>query len=100
MMSKRMDVFDEIASFLPKEERIAFLENVIEASGSIYKASKITGISRPQIYRYLSKVSRRNYPSDEVTARILRAAFQLRPMWTRQRLKALIKVLSDTVNKI
>lgn len=99
-MTKIHDVFNEIAEFIPKEERVAFLEYVVKSSGSIYKASKIMGISRSQIYRYLSRASRKNYPSDEVTAKILRAAFQLRPLWTRQRLRALIKALGDIVDRI
>lgn len=96
-MSGISDFLIRLSSFIPRHERVAFLQSVVETCGSIYKASKELGISRAQIYRYLARSPRRNYPSDEVMARILAASLRLRPAWTRDRLRFLAKSFSDMV---
>ena len=79
---------ETIASFIPARDRVLFLNLVIEACGkSIWRASKESGVSRSQIYRYLGTCERKDAPDDEVMSRVLAAGLRLDPIGTRAQLR-------------
>lgn len=95
------DIFTLLASFIPPSSRVEFLEIVIEACGrSISKTCKEIGIARSQVYRYLGHASRRDTPSDEVMAKILKASFKLRPVSVREHLSSLQYRFSELVSML
>lgn len=93
------DVVLMVAQYLPKEQRVSLLKNLLEIYGSIYKTSKITKISRPQLYRYLAS-DKKSYPNDEVTARIIRALLEVKRNWIKDQLKQYSKEFNELINKI
>ncbi|MEN3062212.1 MAG: hypothetical protein ABC595_03805 [Candidatus Methanosuratincola petrocarbonis] len=98
-VNSSFEIIQLIAQYIPNEYRILFLKSLLEVYGSIYKTSKMTKISRPQLYRYLA-TEKKCYPNDEVTARILQALLEIKRAWTKDQLKQLSKEFNDIVNKI
>ncbi len=90
-----------LSSFVPLRERYRFLEIVLEAcGGNIYRAAKEIGISRSQLYRYLGRASRRDIPSDRVLAKIIIAAYRLRPVKTKEVFRFLLHQFSALVSRL
>jgi len=99
-MSKiNLEIIELIAQYIPKEQRISFLKELLEVYGSIYKTSKMTKISRPQLYSYLAS-DKRSYPNDEVTARILASLLEIKRSLVKEKLRDLSKDFSDLINKL
>jgi hypothetical protein len=79
-LMERERLFLEIAKYLPNEVRRELVQRLFEVNEhSICATSKDMQTSRVQLYRYLGLTKRRNYPSDEVTMRALKALYQKRP---------------------
>ena len=90
-----------LSSFVPLRERYRFLDIVLDAcGGNISRAAKEIGISRSQIYRYLGRAERRDIPSDEVLAKIIIAAYRLRPVKTRDVFRFLLSQFSTLVSRL
>jgi len=90
-----------LSSFVPSRERYRFLEIVLEAcGGNIYRSAKEIGISRSQLYRYLGRAKRRDVPSDEVLAKIIVAAYRLRPAKTRDVFRFLLNQFYALVSRL
>ena len=75
------------------------MKDLLEVYGSIYKTSKITKISRPQLYSYLAS-DKRSYPNDQVTARILVSLMEIKRTLIKDRLRQLSKDFNELINKI
>ncbi len=88
-----------IAQYIPNEERVSLLRSLLEIHGSLYKTSKMAGISRQQLYRYLIN-EKKSYPSDEVTVRILMALIEVKRNWVKDQLRQLDKNFGELINKI
>jgi len=99
MSKNNLEIIQLIAQYIPKEQRILMLKDLLEVYGSIYKTSKITKISRPQLYSYLAS-DKRSYPNDDVTARILNGLMEIKRNLIKERLKQLSKDFNDLINKI
>jgi len=99
MSKNNLEIIQLIAQYIPKEQRILMLKDLLEVYGSIYKTSKITKISRPQLYSYLAS-DKRSYPNDDVTARILNGLMAIKRNLIKERLKQLSKDFNDLINKI
>jgi len=99
MSKNNQDIILLISQYIPNEHRISLLKNLIEIHGSIYKTSKITRISRPQLYRYLAS-EKRSYPNDEVTARIISSLLEIKRNWIKDQLRELSKDFNELINKI
>jgi len=99
MSKNNQDIILLISQYIPNEQRISLLKNLIEIHGSIYKTSKITRISRPQLYRYLAS-EKRSYPNDDVTARIISSLLEIKRNWIKDQLKELSKDFNELINKI
>lgn len=99
MSNNTLEVVQLIAQYIPKEQRILLLKDLLEVYGSIYKTSKITKISRPQIYSYLAS-DKRSYPNDQVTARILASLMEIKRTLIKDRLRQLSKDFNELINKI
>ncbi len=90
-----------IAPFIPARDRAIFLKVLIEACGkSIWRASKESGVSRSQIYRYLGSCERKDIPDDEVLSRILTAGLRLDPIGTRAQLRNISRLLSTLAEAV
>ncbi len=90
-----------VASFIPSRDRILFLNTLIEACGkSIWRASKESGVSRSQIYRYLGACERKDVPDDEVMSRVLAAGFRLDPIGVRTQLRSMSRLFSTLAEAI
>ncbi len=90
-----------IASYIPARDRALFLNVLIEACGkSIWRASKESGVSRSQIYRYLGACERKDIPDDEVMSRVLAAGLRLDPIGTRTQLKHISRLFSTLTEAI
>jgi hypothetical protein len=99
MSKNNTEIVQLIAQYIPNEQRIAILKNLLEVYGSIYKTSKITKISRPALYRYLAS-EKRTYPNDEITARLLTALLDIKRGWIKDQLKQLSKDFNELINKL
>lgn len=99
MSNTDQDVILMVAQFIPKEQRISLLKNLLEIYGSIYKTSKVTKISRPQLYRYLAS-DKKSYPNDEVTARIVHALLEIKRNWIKDQLKQYSKEFNELISKM
>lgn len=99
MSKTNQDIVLLISQYIPNEQRISLLKNLIEIHGSIYKTSKITKISRPQLYRYLAS-EKRSYPNDEVTSRIISSLLEIKRSWIKDQLKELAKDFNELITKI
>jgi hypothetical protein len=99
MSNNTLEVVQLIAQYIPKEQRILLLKDLLEVYGSIYKTSKITKISRPQLYSYLAS-DKRSYPNDQVTARILVSLMEIKRTLIKDRLRQLSKDFNELINKI
>ena len=81
-----------LASFVPKKERLKLLQIVFEACGeNISRTAREIKITRAQLYRYLGRAERSDTPSDDILARIIKAAYKLRPVRTREFFKFLLR---------
>lgn len=90
-----------LSSFVPLKERYRFLEIVLEACGNnISKTAREIGITRAQLYRYLGRGERHDIPSDEVFARIIIAAYRLRPVKTKEIFRFLLNQFSTLVSRL
>lgn len=90
-----------VASFIPARERASFLNLLIEACGrSIWRASREAGVSRSQIYRYLGACERKEFPDDEVMARILTAGLRMDPIGTRTQLRNISRLLASLTEAV
>lgn len=90
-----------LSSFVPLKERYRFLEIVFEACGNnISKTAREIGITRAQLYRYLGRGERHDIPSDEIFARIIIAAYRLRPVKTREIFRFLLSQFSALVSRL
>lgn len=90
-----------LSSFIPLKERYRFLEIVLEACGNnISKTAREIGITRAQLYRYLGRGERHDIPSDEVFARIIIAAYRLRPVKTKEIFRFLLNQFSTLVSRL
>lgn len=90
-----------LSSFVPLKERYRFLEIVFEACGNnISKTAREIGITRAQLYRYLGRAERRDIPSDEVFARIIMAAYRLRPVKTKEIFRFLLSQFSALISRL
>ncbi len=90
-----------IASYIPARDRSLFLNVLIEACGkSIWRASKESGVSRSQIYRYLGACERKDVPDDEVMSRVLAAGLRLDPIGTRAQLKHISRLFSTLTEAV
>lgn len=99
MSNNTLEIIQLIAQYIPKEQRILLLKDLLEVYGSIYKTSKITKISRPQLYSYLAS-DKRSYPNDQVTARILVSLMDIKRTLIKDRLRQLSKDFNELINKI
>jgi hypothetical protein len=99
MSNNNLEIIQLIAQYIPKEQRILLLKDLLEVYGSIYKTSKITKISRPQLYSYLAS-DKRSYPNDKVTARILTSLMEIKRTLIKDRLRQLSKDFNELINKI
>lgn len=99
MSKNNQDIVLLISQYIPNEQRISLLKNLIEIHGSIYKTSKKTHISRPQLYRYLAS-EKRSYPNDEVTARIINSLLEIKRNWIKDQLRELSKDFNELINKV
>jgi len=96
-------LFLEIARYLPNDFRRELVQRLFEINEhSIRATSKDMQTNRVQLYRYLGLTKRRNYPSDEVTMRVLKALYQKRPaelthllQQQLERMKRLLEALSS-----
>lgn len=90
-----------IASFIPAKDRALFLNVLIEACGkSIWRASRESGVSRSQIYRYLGACERKDVPDDEVMFRVLAAVLRLDPIGTRAQLRNISRLFSTMAEAV
>lgn len=90
-----------LAQFIPANERVKLLNIIIEACGwNISKAAKEIGITRAQIYRYLHKTERKDYPSDEILAKIIKTAYRLRPLQTQEFFRFIFRQMRDLISKL
>jgi len=99
MSKDNLEIISLIAQYIPKEQRILLLKDLLEIYGSIYKTSKITKISRPRIYSYLAS-EKRSYPSDDVTARLLSSLMEVKRSLVKDRLRQLSKDFNDLINML
>ncbi|MGA2573806.1 MAG: hypothetical protein ABSF36_06345 [Candidatus Methanomethylicaceae archaeon] len=99
MSNNTLEIIQLIAQYIPKEQRILLLKDLLEVHGSIYKTSKVTKISRPQLYSYLAS-DKRSYPNDQVTARILVSLMDIKRTLIKDRLRQLSKDFNELINKI
>jgi hypothetical protein len=99
MSNNTLEIVQLIAQYIPKEQRILLLKDLLEVYGSIYKTSKITKISRPQLYSYLAS-DKRSYPNDQVTARILVSLMEIKRTLIKDRLRQLSKDFNELITKI
>jgi len=99
MSTTQHDIVLLVSQYIPKEQRIALLKDLLEIYGSIYKTSKITKIQRPQLYRYLA-TDKKSYPNDEVTCRIIMALLEIKPSRVKEQLKHLSKDFNDLIMKM
>jgi hypothetical protein len=97
MSKNNLEIIGLIAQYIPKEQRILLLKDLLEIFGSIYKTSKITRISRPQLYSYLAS-DKRSYPNDEVTARLISSLMEVKRSLVKDRLRQLSKDFTDLIN--
>ncbi|MCD6154898.1 MAG: hypothetical protein J7J22_03905 [Candidatus Verstraetearchaeota archaeon] len=90
-----------LASFVPKNERLKLLEIVFEACGeNISRTAKEIKITRAQLYRYLGRAERVDIPSDEILARIIKAAYKLRPVKTRDFFRFLLRQFRVLITRL
>ena len=99
MSKNNLEIIQLIAQYIPKEQRILLLKDLLEVYGSIYKTSKVTNISRPQLYSYLAS-DKRSYPNDDVTARLITSLMEIKRNLIKDRLKELSKNFNELINKI
>lgn len=99
MSKNNPEIVELLVQYIPKEQRIFLLKDLLEVYGSIYKTSKITKISRPQLYSYLAS-DKRSFPNDEVTARILMSLIDIKRNLVKDRLRELSKDFSELINKL
>ena len=99
MSKNSFEVIPLIAQYIPNEQRISFLKALLEIYGSIYKTSKMTKISRTQLYRYLAS-DKKSYPNDEVTIRIINSLLEIKRTWIKDQLRQLSKDFNELINKI
>jgi hypothetical protein len=99
MSTTEHDIVLMASQYIPKEQRISLLKSLLEIYGSIYKTSKITKISRPQLYRYLA-TEKKSYPNDEVTSRIVLALLEVKRSWVKEQLKHLSKDFNELITKM
>jgi len=91
----------KLAQFVPLNERVKLLNLVIDAcGGNISKTAKEIGITRAQIYRYIGRTERKDLPSDEIFARIIVAAYRLRPLQTQEFFRFILKQVRDLFSRI
>ena len=88
-----------IAQYIPNEQRISLLKALLEVYGSMYKTSKMTQISRTQLYRYLAS-DKKSYPNDEVTSRIIVSLLEIKRIWMKDQLRQLSKDFNELITKI
>jgi len=62
--------------------------------------SFLFGITRAQLYRYLGRAERVDVPSDEISARIVKAAYKLRPAQTKDFFKFLLKQFRTLISRL
>ncbi len=90
-----------LASFIPARERVLFLNVLIESCGkSIWRASRESGVSRSQIYRYLGACERKDVPDDEVMSRVLAAGLRLDPIGTRAQLRNISRLFATLTEAV
>ncbi len=99
MSKNNLEIIELIAQYIPKEQRILLLKDLLEIYGSIYKTSKVTKISRPQLYSYLAS-DKRSYPNDEVTARLILSLMEVKRSLVKDRLRQLSKDFTELINVI
>ena len=99
MSNANPEVMLLIAQYIPNEQRISLLKTLLEIYGSMYKTSKMTKISRTQLYRYLAS-DKKSYPNDEVTSRIIVALLEIKRTWMKDQLRQLSKEFNELINKI
>ncbi|RLF11474.1 MAG: hypothetical protein DRJ69_01890 [Thermoprotei archaeon] len=76
----KKDLYFEIAKYLPNEFRKELVQRLFEVNNrSVSATSRDMQTTRAQLYRYLGLSKRRNYPSERVTARALRALHYKHP---------------------
>lgn len=99
MSTNNLEIIQLVAQYIPKEQRVVLLRDLLEIYGSIYKTSKVTKISRPQLYSYLAS-DKRSYPNDEVTARLISSLMEVKRSLIKDRLKQLSKDFTDLINML
>jgi hypothetical protein len=99
MSKNNLEIIELMSQYIPKEQRILLLKDLLEIYGSIYKTSKITKVSRPQLYSYLAS-DKRSYPNDEVTARLIFSLMEVKRNLVKERLRQLSKEFTDLINMI
>jgi len=91
----------ELAKFIPAEERVELLRKLFIINGeSVKSTAEAIGAARAQVYRYLGMGRRHNYPSINVTVRILEALFDKEAEWTKERLKKILKTFEELLNQL
>ena len=99
MSKNNPEVMFLIAQYIPNEQRISLLKVLLEVYGSMYKTSKMTQISRTQLYRYLAS-DKKSYPNDEVTSRIIVSLLEIKRTWMKDQLRQLSKDFNELITKI
>ena len=99
MSKNNPEVMFLIAQYIPNEQRISLLKALLEVYGSMYKTSKMTQISRTQLYRYLAS-DKKSYPNDEVTSRIIVSLLEIKRTWMKDQLRQLSKNFNELITKI
>ena len=99
MSKNNPEVMLLIAQYIPNEQRISLLKALLEVYGSMYKTSKMTQISRTQLYRYLAS-DKKSYPNDEVTSRIIVSLLEIKRTWMKDQLRQLSKDFNELITKI
>ena len=90
-----------LAQYIPSKERLTLIHIILDANGgNISKTAKDIGITRAQLYRYLGRAERVDVPSDEISARIVKAAYKLRPAQTKDFFKFLLKQFRTLISRL
>lgn len=98
---KRRPLILELVKFIPEEERVELLRKLLAINdGSVKRTAEAIGAARAQVYRYLGMGRRHNYPSNDVTVRILEALLEKEAEWTKEKLRKTLKRFEELLNQL